>query len=111
MQTITIDQKKYVLIPKEEYDRLSATANLPSLPEPDERGNYPASKYMRALLARKLIQRRTALNLSQRDLAEKACVRFESICRIETWKVSPKVTTLDKIDHALCVEEKRRRKS
>ena len=67
---------------------------------------------MRALLARKLIQRRTALNLSQRELAEKAGVRFESICRIETGKVSPKVATLDKIDHALtAIEKKHKRKT
>lgn len=108
MQTITIDKKQYVLVPKEEYVRIAAIASMPQLPEPNERGNYPAAEYARALIARQLITRRRAANLSQRELAEKAGVRFESVSRIETGKVSPKVATLDKIDRVLSLIEKKK---
>ncbi len=103
-QTIVLEGKPYVVLPRDEYDRLSTLAKageLPPLPEPDARGNYPAVAYARASLARKLIRDRVAAGLSQRELATMAGVRVETLCRIETGKHTPSVPTVDKLDRAL----------
>ncbi len=103
-QTILLEGKPYVVLPREEYDRLSTLAKageLPPLPEPDEEGNYPAVEYARASLARKIIRDRVTAGLSQRELALRAGVRVETLCRIETGKHIPSVPTIEKIDRAL----------
>jgi DNA-binding XRE family transcriptional regulator len=103
-QTILVDGKPYVLLPRSEYDQLATlakAADLPPLPEADSQGHYPAVDYARASLARKIIRDRVAAGLSQRQLAERAGVRVETVCRIETGKHTPSVPTVDKIDRAL----------
>ena len=103
-QTILLEGKPYVVLPRDEYDRLATLAKageLPPLPKPDAQGNYPAVEYARASLARKIIRDRVAAGLSQRELATKAGVRVETLCRIETGKHTPSVPTVDKIDQAL----------
>jgi DNA-binding XRE family transcriptional regulator len=103
-QTILLEGKPYVVLPREEYDRLSTLAKageLPPLPRPDAQGNYPAVEYARASLARKIIRDRVAAGLSQRELALRAGVRVETLCRIETGKHTPSVPTIEKIDRAL----------
>ncbi|MEN6405998.1 MAG: helix-turn-helix transcriptional regulator [Thermoguttaceae bacterium] len=114
-QSITLGGKVYVVLPREEYDRLSGlakAAKLPPLPEPNERGNYPAIEYSRVSLARKLIRDRVAAGLSQRALAKLAGVRFETICRLEGGKHVPSVATVDKIDRAIRLHsEKSKRQS
>jgi DNA-binding XRE family transcriptional regulator len=112
-QNIMLDGKPYVVLPRAEYDRLSTLAkagDLPPLPKPDSRGNYPAVEYARASLARKLIRDRVAAGLNQRELATKAGVRVETVCRIETGKHTPSVPTIDKIDRALKLHAKSKTK-
>ncbi|MEX0612774.1 MAG: helix-turn-helix transcriptional regulator [Pirellulales bacterium] len=81
--------------------KISKNADLPPLPEPNANGNYPAVEYARASLARKIIRDRVAAGMSQRQLALRAGVRVETLCRIETGKHTPSVPTIDKIDRAL----------
>lgn len=103
-QTIVVDGKPYVLLPRDEYDRLTLlakAAELPPLPKPDAQGNYPAVEYARASLARKIIRDRVSAGLTQRELAKLAGISFEHLCRIETGKHVPSVPTIDKIDRAL----------
>jgi DNA-binding XRE family transcriptional regulator len=103
-QTIMVDGKPYVLLPRDEYEKLTTlakAADLPPLPKPDAKGNYPAVEYARASLARKIIRDRVAAGLSQRKLAKLAGMSFEHLCRIETGKHTPSVPTIDKIDRAL----------
>ena len=103
-QTILLEGKPYVVLPRDEYDRLTMLAKageLPTLPQPDAQGNYPAVEYARASLARKIVRDRVAVGLSQRDLAQRAGVRVETLCRIETGKHIPGVSTVDKLDRAL----------
>jgi len=103
-QTILLEGKPYVVLPRDEYDRLTTlakAAELPPLPLPDAHGNYPAVEYARASLARKIIRERVAVGLSQRELALRAGVRVETLCRIETGKHIPSVPTIDKLDRAL----------
>jgi len=103
-QTIMVEGKPYVFLPRDEYDRLTTlakAADLPKLPEPDADGNYPAVEYARASLARKIIRDRVAVGLTQRALAKLAGISVEHLCRIETGKHTPSVPTIDKIDKAL----------
>ena len=103
-QTIHFDGKPYVVLPRADYDRLTTlakAADLPSLPAPDAQGNYPAVEYARASLARKIIRDRVAIGLSQRQLALRAGVRAETLCRIESGKHTPSIVTLDKLDRAM----------
>ncbi len=104
VQTILLEGKPYVVLPRDEYDRLATLAKageLPPLPQPDAGGNYPAVEYARASLARKIIRDRVEAGLSQRELALRAGVRVETLCRIETGKHTPSVPTIDKLDRAL----------
>lgn len=102
-QTLDIDGKRYVVIPQEEFERLSRAARLPALPEPSKHGNYPAVAYARASLARKIILRRESLGWSQTELARRAGIRKETLCRLETGKVTPTIATVEKIETALSV--------
>jgi ribosome-binding protein aMBF1 (putative translation factor) len=80
---------------------LAKAGQLPPIPQPDAEGNYPAVQYARDSLARKIICDRVAAGLSQRDLALRAGVRVETLCRIETGKHTPSVPTVDKLDRVL----------
>lgn len=103
-QTILLEGKPYVVLPRDEYDRLTTlakAAQLPPLPAPDAQGHYPAVDYARASLARKIIRDRVAVGLSQRELASRAGVRVETLCRIETGKHLPSLPTVDKLDRVL----------
>jgi DNA-binding XRE family transcriptional regulator len=103
-QTIHIDGKAYVIVERGEYDRLATLAKaaaLPPLPGPDAAGNYPAVDYARASLARKIIRDRVAAGLNQKELAQLAGIRVETLCRIETGKHTPSVPTIDRLDRAL----------
>lgn len=112
-QTVHLDGKSYVILDREEYDRLTAlakAADLPVLPQPDAEGNYPAAKYARATIARNMIRDRVEAGLTQRELAKRAGVRPETICRIETGRHTPSVATIEKIDRALKRAKRRKPK-
>ena len=106
-QTLTLDGKSYVVVPRDEYDRLVKASRLPALPEPDEDGNYPAVEYARASLARKIIRRREKVGWTQAELARRAGLRVETLCRLETGKVTPSTATVDKLDRALRKSERK----
>jgi ribosome-binding protein aMBF1 (putative translation factor) len=103
-----------VILAREEYERLlgmEKVANLPPVPERDAAGNYPAVDYVRASIARDVVRERAELGLTQRDLAELAGVRVETICRIETGKHTASTATIEKLDRALKrVRDKGKRK-
>ena len=44
--------------------------SLPALPNPDALGHYPARETLRAIIARKIIERRRAAGLTQGELAD-----------------------------------------
>lgn len=72
-----------------------------ALPEPGSDGNYPAIEYARASLARKLILRREAIGLSQAALARAAGMRVETLCRIESGRVTPTLASVEKLNRAM----------
>jgi DNA-binding XRE family transcriptional regulator len=113
MQTIHLEGKAYVVVPREQYDRLvtlSKAAELPPLPEPDAQGDYPAVEYACASIARSVIRDRVAAGLTQRELARLAGIRVETLCRIEGGKQVPSVPTIEKIDQALKATKPRSKK-
>jgi len=108
VQTKIIQGKRKVILDEERYYLLLAQAGIePPLPEPDEKGNYPAVATVRVLLARDVIRDRKALGLSQEALARQAGVRVQTLGRLETGRYDVSVRAVDKIDAAL--EKIRRR--
>jgi DNA-binding XRE family transcriptional regulator len=106
--TITLNNKKFVLVPVDEYDQL-VQPEVPPLPPKNSRGNYPAIATTDALIAQGLVRDRKAVGLTQRELAERAGIRVETLNRAERGVVVPDVRTLRKIDRALQTVKKRQR--
>jgi DNA-binding XRE family transcriptional regulator len=103
-QTLCLDGKSYVVLEKAEYERLATlakAADLPPLPKPDGKGNYPAVEFGCASIARGIIRDRAKAGLNQKQLAQLAGIRVETLCRIETGRHLPSVPTVEKIDRAL----------
>ena len=104
VQTLTISGKRFALLPLRDFEALqrrAAAQKLPRLPDPLANGNYPAVQTVRAIYARRLIQERESVGLSQSELARRAGVRPETINRLEKGKHSPDTSTLAKITKAL----------
>src|SRR5579859_6445718 len=97
------DGNQIVVLPRQEYERLMQKADEwePPLPALLPDGNYPAVEYARASLAREIIRHRRKLGLTQLELARRAGIKLEALCRIERALVSASVAMVDKIDKAL----------
>jgi DNA-binding XRE family transcriptional regulator len=100
---VKIQGKCMVMLEEAEYDRLLHKADEwePRLPEPDADGNYPAVAYAVVSLARKIIRHRRRVGLSQAELARRAGMRPETLCRIEQGERIPSVRIVEKIQQAL----------
>jgi len=112
LQTFRLEGKEFVILEKRQYDRLTGNipghtttvrgdVTLPSLPAKLASGNYPAVEALRADLARDLIKRRWAAQLTQAELARLAGIRHETLNRLERAKVTPDPATVKKIVRAL----------
>src|SRR5437764_526499 len=100
--TITLNNKKYALIPLSEYRKLVKDRGIaPALPPKNARGNYPALAAAETTIARTIVKRRLAVGLSQRALADLAKIRVETLNRAERGIVTPDVRTLQRIERAL----------
>jgi len=109
-QQLNIDGKRYVLLPATDYESLCGRSgeaialnesDLPPLPKPDKKGQFPALEYTRVALARDIIRDRKAARLTQTKLAELADIRQETLSRIESGKYKASVKTIEKIDQVL----------
>ena len=108
-QILELAGKQFVVIEREEFERLTghtidAGDPLPPLPAPDANGNYPAIAYGRCLLARRLVAARNRAGWSQAELARQAGLRKETIHRIEAGKNHPDESTFAKIEKALAAQ-------
>jgi DNA-binding XRE family transcriptional regulator len=113
--SMELNGKRFVVIAEAEYEQLRRSAamagdvELPRLPRPDSKGNYPAVEALRVGLARKLIQRRWAVRLSQAEVARRAGIRPETLNRIEKARVTADTATIDKVIRVLEKAERRER--
>ena len=98
--TIVLNDRKFVLVPEDEYERL-IERGAPPLPAKNSRGNHPAIAATDALIAQGLVRDRQAAGLTQRELARQAGIRVETLNRAERGVVVPDVRTLRKIDKVL----------
>ena len=112
VQTLTLAGKRFVIVDERHFRRLERRAGmadergLPALPNRMPDGNYPAIEAMRVGLARRLIRDRRAVGLTQVELARRAGIAPESLNRIENGRLTPTMSTLQKIDRALEQAEK-----
>lgn len=110
MQSIELDGKKLVVLTQESFDELMERAGvLPPLPSSDQDGNSDAVAFARAAIARKLVTRRITVGWTQKELAKRAGVRLETVCRLEGGKHSPTRETITRLDTALAKGEAKRR--
>ena len=110
-QIVTAKGQRFVMVPVSEWRRLQRltakaeipqdTSTLPALPKADANGRFPALTYIQVSIARDILRERTALGLTQEQLAKLAGVREETLSRLESGKHSPTVRTVEKIERAL----------
>jgi ribosome-binding protein aMBF1 (putative translation factor) len=109
-RTVELGGCEYVILDRREYDRLAgrrsiarraASVKMPAIPKPNARGLRPARQTLRAILARDIIKDRLALGWSQRELARRAGISPETLCRIESGQTTPTLATVQRIDEAL----------
>jgi DNA-binding XRE family transcriptional regulator len=109
-QIVLLAGKRYVILPENEYAAMrrgvAGDVPLPELPEADKNGSRPAVATCTAVIAQQIIKRRWAAMLTQRELARRAGVRVETLCRIERGRNVPEEETVRKIDRALKMAEK-----
>ena len=112
-QIVRRNGKRYALVEPTELRRLERLAakaqegELPAWPPADAEGNRPAVAFARVSIARKIMEQRRALGISQQELARLSGLRQETISRLESGKHSPTIRTVDKIDQALQRAERR----
>jgi len=110
IQSVEIDGKRFVMIPEETYERIRRDRHraVPPLPPADDQGHRDAEPFIIATIARDVINQRAALDLTQKQLADLAGVRQETVSRLESGKHSPTARTLEKIERALDKAAQRR---
>lgn len=103
MNTVTIKNERFALVPYVEYQELLARAageSLPPLPKADKAGNRPAKAAVMAVMARDIITSRIKAGWTQEELAKRAGVSAETISRLESAKHKPQAATLERIEAA-----------
>lgn len=100
--TVKIEDTELVILTRKSFDELMEKAGvLPPLPTPDADGKRPALQTCNMIIARKFVARRMKTGLTQKELARRAGVRLETICRVEGGKQRPNRETILRIDAAL----------
>jgi DNA-binding XRE family transcriptional regulator len=100
-RTITKHGRKFVLVPIDDYRRLTDDGEMPPFPPVTADGTSNAVEFARAAIARRVITERRKSGMSQRELAKLSGVRQETISRIESGKHTATVRVIDKLDKAL----------
>ncbi len=102
IQTIKVDDKELVVLTREAFEELMEKAGvLPAYPVVDEQGGYPAKETLNVSIARSIISRRIRAGLTQKELARRAGVRLETVCRVEGGKQKPSRETILRLDRVL----------
>jgi DNA-binding XRE family transcriptional regulator len=99
LNTIIIENKKFVLVPYAEYKLMEK--GVPPLPPADAAGNRPALATVEGMIARGIVRDRETVGLTQRELATAAGIRVEVLNRVERGVNLPSMRTATKIENAL----------
>ena len=100
---VVMDGRKYVMIPRDEWDRIAKHLPDPDLlpePTPNADGSF-SPEHVRVMLCNKIIRQRKSAGMTQAQLAKRAGIRVETISRLESGKHIPSVRTMDKIEAAI----------
>jgi len=97
---IEIMGTRFVLIPEAEFEAIEE-ASLPPLPPVSEDGLCEALPFVRASIARGIIQKRRQMGLTQAQLAKLAGIRQSTLSRLESGKYKPYVRTVKRVEAAL----------
>ncbi len=103
LHDVVMDGRKYVMIPRDEWDRFAKHLPDPDLlpgPPPNADGSFSPDQ-VRVMLCNKVILLRKKAKLTQAQLAKRAGIRVETISRLESGKHIPSVRTLEKIEAAI----------
>jgi ribosome-binding protein aMBF1 (putative translation factor) len=109
-KNLELGGREYVILDRRDYNLLlgrrspahhARSQKMPSIPKSNAQGLRPAGQTLRAILARDIIKDRLELGWSQRELARRAGIRPETLCRIESGQTTPTVATVQRIDDAL----------
>lgn len=99
--TMTLEGKRYVLVPEAEFDRLVGAPPVPDRPAADANGRRPAVATAEAAIARNLVRDREAVGFTREQLAAAAGIRVEILARAEGGVKVPSLRTLTRIEAAL----------
>lgn len=101
LQTITIKNQEMVILTREDFDDLMERAGvLPALPPAAKDGSRDALAFADAAIARGVIQDRIRRGWTQKELARRAGLRLETICRLESGKHAPTRESIARIERA-----------
>lgn len=107
IQTLKVDDKELVVLSREAFDDLMEKAGvLPPYPPASARGGFPAAKTLTISIARSIISARIRAGLTQKELARRAGVRLETVCRIEGGKQKPSQETILRLEAAIKATER-----
>jgi DNA-binding XRE family transcriptional regulator len=99
-----MDGQQYVMIPRAQWEviaaRLGDAASALPEPPPAADGSY-GIEHVRISLANKVIAQRKAAGITQAELARRAGVRAETVCRLEAGKHMPSAQTFDRLHRVL----------
>ena len=104
--SLTLDGRRYVLVPEDEYARL--TGGTPQLPPADAAGNRPAVAFARATIGRSIVRDRERVGMTGAELATAAGIAVDALTRAERGASVPSGRTLEKIEAALVAAGLRR---
>jgi ribosome-binding protein aMBF1 (putative translation factor) len=105
MRAVEVEGCRYVLVAETDYWQ-SGWSAMPDLPK---KGHtlVESHRYGMAVVVRELVRERTALGLTQAELADLAGIQRAVLNRIEKGKVVPAEATLKKLDRVLIREANR----
>jgi len=95
-QRILLDGKGYLIIAEDDF--LALTQSSSSIGEVDELNAFNLSDQR---LANRLLERRQRAGLTQKDLAQLANIRVETLNRIEKGRTTPDFKTIRKLVNAV----------
>ena len=92
VQEMKVGRERFYLVRKSDYDKLARKAEEPYA---------DAVEFARAAIGRGLKRDRLRANLTQAEVARRAGIRVETLCRIESGRSNPTVRTVKAILKAL----------